>query len=467
MNILILALIIIATYALLYVILYVHKPQIYTECPKVKALGSRLVFPMFLMPSGFLNSVIQLVRKVDVKQINATKISKIVEVDEGRILLDIYEPSESFKKSNLNIFPSTQFFLIFCLSKFISKTAVQTTVLLITRIGGKKLQKVVLHLKVAKKGLFKLFGAKYMRLIILDLSKKLNKNTLLKMKKSNDFKNEMGSCDSIIESMCAAPKRENILLIHGLNGTSNSTYIKGMANVFIERGCRVFCFNVRGALIPPTTNMFNHIGMTSDVDHIVNYILANYEGNLSIIGFSMGANWVGKLLGDRKNFDRINMGICVCCPFDFESLKNLVGKNIFRKVLYYGMVLNYKRYLKRSLANPMDFSKCRSIEEVDSKLLNDVYKCDSLKDYYRKSSCVRVLENITIPTLFLSATDDPIIPKNIIPVALASKNPNLSFILTKGGHLGFFNNGEKTLAETLAGQFYDIYTTKNKLVELN
>ena len=122
------------------------------------------------------------------------------------------------------------------------------------------------------------------------------------------------------------------------------------------------------------------------------------------------------------------------------------------------MFLNYKRYLKRSLAFPIDLSDCKIIEEIDSKFLNEIYKCRTLEDHYRNSSCIDVLENIKVPTLFLSSIDDPIIPKNIVPVFLSNKNPNLNFVLIRGGHLGFFSNEEKTVAEVLVGKFYDIFS---------
>ncbi|MCA9750471.1 MAG: hypothetical protein KC414_15275, partial [Romboutsia sp.] len=78
----------------------------------------------------------------------------------------------------------------------------------------------------------------------------------------------------------AQESMNNILLIHGLNGSSNSTYIRGMTNVFLRRNCRVFCLNARGSLIPPKSNNFNHIGFTSDLKIATEYILNNFKGSL-------------------------------------------------------------------------------------------------------------------------------------------------------------------------------------------
>ncbi|KAM0679804.1 hypothetical protein GINT2_001976 [Glugoides intestinalis] len=237
-----------------------------------------------------------------------------------------------------------------------------------------------------------------------------------------------------------------------------------MANVFLEKNCRIFCFNVRGVAFANTSNTFNHIGHIKDIEKVVNYILENYKGKLSLIGFSMGANWVGIYLGKHLKNDRIKLGVGVCCPFDFHGLRKYYKYSILGRLLNYFMVNNYKRYLKRSLSRlPVGIEKCSMMEEIDLLLLKEVHDCDNLEDFYKKNSCINYIDNIDVPMLFLSASDDPIIPNWIIPFYKYKTNENLSFLHLRGGHLGFFANDNKTNAEIFVGNYFDIISSDAKI----
>ncbi len=253
----------------------------------------------------------------------------------------------------------------------------------------------------------------------------------------------------------------NILLIHGLNGTANSTYIKGMANVFLQKKCRVFCYNVRGALHPPKSNVFSHHGLTSDIKFTVEHILKNYNKKIILIGFSLGSNWVAKFLGEY-NHPRIVAGIGICCPFDYNYLRSYYKKSKKSKFINYFITKNYKRYLKRSMINPPDFSKCRYMEEVDKMILSFLGE-KNLDDFYRKSSCIIYISKIKVPFLFINTIDDPIIPKEVIPIKSCLKNKNIGVVLLRGGHLGFFTNKKDTMAEVIVSEFYDKLFSKGKL----
>lgn len=245
----------------------------------------------------------------------------------------------------------------------------------------------------------------------------------------------------------------NVLLIHGLNGTSRSTYIRGMANVFLKKRCRVFCYNARGALHPPKSNLFSHHGLTSDIQFTVEYILANYEGHITLVGFSLGSNWVAKLLGEYSN-DRIKMGVSVCCPFDFNFLKSYFKRNYYGRFIAYFMSRNYKRYLRRSMLTPLELTKSKFLDEIDTQLLG-IYKKDSLEEFYKENSCISYLDRINRPFLFINAIDDPIIPPEVIPYDVCLRNANIGVAVLKGGHLGFFINRHETMAELVVSEFFD------------
>lgn len=342
------AFILFVLYTLLYCRRHVHRPQIYTNSPIIKRLRLKVIYPFYLIPFGFPQSVYQLFRRVQIiKECVCSSI--ILKISgEAEILIDIYEPYHGHP------------------------------------------------------------------------------------------------CSSI---------RDNIVLVHGLNGSSRSTYIKGMANVFLKKNCRVFCYNARGTLHPPKSDRFCHHGLTSDLQYTVEYILDNYDGSVSLIGFSLGSNWVAKLMGEYTN-NRIRLGIAVCCPFDFSFLTSYFKNNYYSQFINYYMCRNYKRYIRRSMLNPINLDNCVFLDEIDTTLLC-IFEKGNLEEFYTESSCAFYIDKIDKPMLFINTDDDPVIPKQVIPIKTCLANENVGVVVLKGGHLGFFTNQHETTAEIIASEFFD------------
>lgn len=247
--------------------------------------------------------------------------------------------------------------------------------------------------------------------------------------------------------------KNNILLIHGLNGSSNSTYIKGMTNVFLKKGCRVFCFNARGAKSPPKSNYFSHIGLTSDIKHAVDHILEKYNGDLMVIGFSMGSNWTAKFYGEYSH-PRIKAGVAVCCPFDYIFLSKFFKSSYYNCFINYLLSKNYKKYLKKSMINPPNFDKLKFVDQIDSKIIKFL-NYQNLNEFYEHNSCKNHIKRIDKPFLFINSEDDPIIPITVIPIDKCIENPNIGIMTIKGGHLGFFINNSITSVEIITSIFYE------------
>lgn len=466
-------------YTILYTLCFIHRPIIFSKHRKFLSVTPKLICPMYILPTGISNSIYQIFRKVKITGFSSKKDIILDVEDGGRILLEAYEPKDtSNRRKNLfRVFldiPSSHLLIVINISMRMSKTMLKFTILMIDEISGRRL-------KAIKNGIIKrrrINAIKSLRKSYEDNTKLgstivnisndnrninnknidiMNNSRNIDIMKDVNINNDIDIMNDIdkVKDM-DTDVINNVLLIHGLNGTSKSTYIKGMANLFLKKKCRVFCFNARGAIIPPSSNTFNHIGLISDIHSAVKYILDHHDGNLSIIGFSMGANWVGKYLGEYPNNSRIKMGVGVCCPFNFVKLRCYFrGTSIFNKTMSRFMTWNYKRYIRRSVKTPIDLNRCKTLEEIDEKLLKSVFKHETLDSFYHNSSCVNFLDKITVPTLFLCASDDPLIPVSMIPLEYFEKNDNLSFLIMKGGHLGFFNNGRKTNAEIIVEKYYE------------
>lgn len=106
------------------------------------------------------------------------------------------------------------------------------------------------------------------------------------------------------------------------------------------------------------------------------------------------------------------------------------------------------------MINPPDFGSCKYLEEVDKLLLEQLSE-KTLEEFYAESSCISYISEINRPFLFINSIDDPIIPKEVVPTKICANNPNVGVVLLRGGHLGFFTNQQKTMAEVIVSQFFD------------
>ena len=79
-----------------------------------------------------------------------------------------------------------------------------------------------------------------------------------------------------------------------------------------------------------------------------------------------------------------------------------------------------------------------------------------LSDYYHRASAMRVIDKITIPTLIITAADDPFVPPGPFTEPAVTRNRNITLKLTPhGGHCGF-------IEESCAG--YDGYWAEREIV---
>jgi predicted alpha/beta-fold hydrolase len=64
-------------------------------------------------------------------------------------------------------------------------------------------------------------------------------------------------------------------------------------------------------------------------------------------------------------------------------------------------------------------------------------------DYYHRASALRVADRIRVPTLVITAQDDPFVPSSTFRDAAVALNPNITVLLTPhGGHCAYVERAE-------------------------
>ena len=92
-------------------------------------------------------------------------------------------------------------------------------------------------------------------------------------------------------------------------------------------------------------------------------------------------------------------------------------------------------------ASRLDLRRARrawTFREFDDAANAPLHHFAGAADYYARCSSLRVLSRITVPTLCLSALDDPFVPAETIERARRAASPAVRFLVTeRGGHVGW------------------------------
>ena len=241
------------------------------------------------------------------------------------------------------------------------------------------------------------------------------------------------------------------LLIHGLEGSSASTYMTAAANHLNETGIDTVCFNLRSCSGEDNLQLSTyHSGKTEDVDFVVRYLLENYEyENIIIVGFSLGGNLTLKYLGEYQQTlsPKIKGAIAISVPVDIttaekemDKLKNKLYVEIFFKTLKNKILEKAFKFPEYNLDKDRLF-KATKFKHLEILYTVPVFGFKSPEDYWKKASSKPYLVKIDRPTLLINAKDDTFLSPECYPIKEAMQS-NYFFLETPeyGGHVGFITS---------------------------
>jgi uncharacterized protein len=246
-----------------------------------------------------------------------------------------------------------------------------------------------------------------------------------------------------------------VVVVHGLEGSSESQYMLGIATKGLAAGMNVVRMNQRNCGgtegIAPT---LYHSGLSRDVAAVSrNLIECDQISRLALAGFSMGGNLVLKLAGEwgREGPPQFRAVAAVCPAMDLAASADALHLNSNRLYEYYFMWKLRRRLRAKARLFPKSFDPSRlrgvsTLREFDDKIT--AYYCgfQGAADYYDRAAAANVVDRIIVPAFILHAANDPFI--RVLPETRRKilANPNISFVETKdGGHCSFLaqpDNGD-------------------------
>ena len=246
--------------------------------------------------------------------------------------------------------------------------------------------------------------------------------------------------------------RPSAIILHGLEGSSQSQYVIGNANKLWLAGCNVIRMNMRNcggrnfadmAHLSPT---LYHSGLSSDVDQVLrHYIATQHLQSVALIGYSMGGNLVLKLAGDLGTAapPQLHSVVGVSPAVDLAASADALHEphnRIYERKFLRALL---KRFRRKASLFPRAFDPQRafditSLRQFDDRITALYSGFRSADDYYFRASAARVLDRIAIPALILHASDDPFIRFTEDTRNNIAANPRITLLETQhGGHCAF------------------------------
>lgn len=239
-----------------------------------------------------------------------------------------------------------------------------------------------------------------------------------------------------------------LILVHGLEGSSEAGYARSMAAAALEAGYAVHRFNMRGCGGSEWNPQANyHSGQTSDLLFVIGERRRASSAPIYAIGFSLGGNVVLKLAGELGDAARgLLAGVsAVCTPIDLAAAVAQIDRpqNFIFHRRFLGRLKDRVRRRHRiapELYSLEHLPKVRSIYDFDEYYTSKLFGFGTADNYYRTQSSNQFLEKIRVPALVVHALDDPLIPASMYRHPAFAANPWLQLVTVKhGGHLGFIS----------------------------
>ena len=258
---------------------------------------------------------------------------------------------------------------------------------------------------------------------------------------------ELADGDFLDVDWCRKGGRHLVIVLHGLEGSADRPYVRGIIKVMNKEGWDGVGLNFRGCSGTPNRLARGyHSGETGDIKFLVEKILAeaNYE-TINLVGFSLGGNVTMKYLGEmsRQLPSLIKRAVGISVPVDLhdscleiQRLHNRIYLNSFLKNLKAKMLL--KKEILGSQVNLEAIARSKDFFEFDGFATAPLHGFSSATHYYKSSSSLSFLPEITIPVLLINALNDTFLSQTSYPVDLAKKSKNIHLLTPKyGGHVGF------------------------------
>ena len=233
-----------------------------------------------------------------------------------------------------------------------------------------------------------------------------------------------------------------LVLFHGLEGSSSSQYARFIAAHAVASGWRCVVPHFRGC-----SGQLNrlprayHSGDSAEIGWILQRLGATHAA-----GVSLGGNALLKYLGENEGKTPVRRAAAVSAPFDLAAAGRVLDRGLNQRLYtrVFLTTLKAKAFAKLTLrqiaVDERKLARARTFREFDDMVTAPLHGFSGVDDYWTRASSAPWLKSIAVPTLLLSARNDPFLPAATLDELQSRRDipahVTLEF-LAAGGHAGF------------------------------
>jgi predicted alpha/beta-fold hydrolase len=260
-----------------------------------------------------------------------------------------------------------------------------------------------------------------------------------------------------------------LVALHGLNGSSDAHYMRGLAAKAFARTLNVVLLNQRncGGTEALSVGLF-HSGLTADAAHVI-HELGVIDGlpAIAVAGYSLGGNVALKLAAEYGRHGPSTLRAVAAVSPIIEISECVDALERPGNALYqWNFVKDLKRRIRRKarlhpgLFDLSRLASVRTVRDFDEAYTAPYFGFRSAEDYYHRASSIRIIDRIAIPALVITAEDDPFVPSQPFHAPNLNDNPYIDLrICEHGGHCGFVG----PISSDAGGD--DAYWAENQIVD--
>lgn len=248
----------------------------------------------------------------------------------------------------------------------------------------------------------------------------------------------------VVEQRPSAPAKAELVLVHGLEGSSDGGYMQSMAWNALSAGYAVHRTNIRGCGgTEGWCDTLYHAGLTADLRSYIDQLKTDLP--VVLIGYSLGGNQALKLTGEGHS--RLAATVAVSTPIDLAECVRALGRRA--NFIYENRFIRrmQERLKERRRQQPSafgaifertDVDAIKTIYEFDDRITAPHFGFGGADNYYATQSSQNFLAAIQTPTLLLTAQDDPLVPFEVYRQKAIEENPRIELLApSHGGHVAF------------------------------
>jgi predicted alpha/beta-fold hydrolase len=254
---------------------------------------------------------------------------------------------------------------------------------------------------------------------------------------------QLGDGDKLVGYIKEGRHPVMISVFHGLGGDLQSDYMQRTAKLASDMGFGYAIINHRGAgeghgLARSTY----HSGRGEDISDVLAVLKEKFPHSLHIsIGVSMSGSMLLNLVSGRRGTVKPDYAITVNAPIDLHAGSQRLSEG-FNRVYDLRFVHRLSQEIAKRqeaglLSKNYTIPRFATVGEFDDIFTAVEFGFANRQDYYNQCSTWRHLHQVDVPTIMLTAADDPFIPVETYLDAQLSDSIILH-IEPVGGHVGYY-----------------------------